>query len=239
MRLLRTLFLLLALVASCPAAETTYPYPLSIFPSSTMIASQFQSEITAAGTIATSLLGISADGTNVWFTFANSLPGAELDALQGASYPSPVGGLIAAHNSTAPVAGLEIFYPVDSPDTDGTYRVISVGTDGSIEFSFYVPNFVRDVKALTVVGISSAAAAGAAKDIDLASEYGAVGEARDANSASSAAATYTLPADKVIFELNALPVFADLESGDYAGLSVQHNTIGGAVSYLGVRLKYE
>lgn len=233
------LFISLTFAAICQAAETTYTYPLVDFPSDTVVASTFKDEIDGAGGITTTLVGISADGTNVQVTFEDALSSGELDVLRGADYPAPVGGLIAAHDSSVPVSGFEIFFPADLPNASGSYKVADVGTNGSLEFSFHIPSHVRTIKEIALVGISSTAAEGASKDIDLASEYGSIGEAKDIHSETSTAATYTLPADKVLFELDALPVFSNLAAGDSGGLKVTHNTIGGTVSYLGVRVKCE
>lgn len=135
--------------------------------------------------------------------------------------------------------GLErsIIFLGDLNANDGTYRVHNIGTNGTHRFSFSVPEEAGAIVAVRMVGWATAAGAvGAGKDIDLFSEYGADGEAKDFNAESDITTTYTIPAVDELFTINLLTVFSALAAGDRAGIRIDHMGIGGNVAYLGVEL---
>jgi len=146
------------------------------------------------------------------------------------------GGWVLEDKSTG--ATKEIFYFADLASNDGAYRVRNILTNGSFRFDFKVPHDFTSLVTLALVGWPEPGAAGAGKDIDLTSEYGSVGELRNNHSESDVGSTYNLGATDVIFELDISGVFSSLAAGDYAGLLVSHNSIGGTVHYLGIRLRY-
>jgi hypothetical protein len=132
----------------------------------------------------------------------------------------------------------EIFYIADTVANDGSYRVRNIGSAGAFRFDFKVPHDFSSLVSLVLVGWPESGAAGPGKDIDLTSEYGAVGEARNQHSESDTTSTYDLGSTDVIFELDISGVFSVLAANDYAGVLVDHNGVGGVVHYLGIRLRY-
>ena len=136
----------------------------------------------------------------------------------------------------------EIFISgTDYSDNNGDYRVISLSQNGSQRFTFHIPNDFASLTSIKLIGIPSAGAAGAAKDIDLSSEYGAIGEASNNFTESDIATTYDLTGTSgeitEVLDLNV--VLSSLAAGQFIGVFVDHNGIGGAIDYLGVKLIYK
>ena len=132
----------------------------------------------------------------------------------------------------------EYFTPADPDTAHGTYRARSVASGGSHQFNFKVPHNFESIASLVIVGYPTAGAAGTGKDIDLTSEYGALGQSKAVHTESDTTATYDLGTTDVIFELDLAPVFTSLAAGDYCGILVDQQVVGGTVYYLGIRLRY-
>lgn len=137
-------------------------------------------------------------------------------------------------------ADKEIFFTgSDYANNLGDFRTRSVGATGSQRFTFIVPYDFIALTSLVLVGIVSSGAAGSARDIDLTSDYGAIGEAYNNNSESDTTSTYDLTGyDNEFYELDISSVFSSIAAGDYCGLFVDHKGIGGAIDYIGIKLKY-
>lgn len=105
--------------------------------------------------------------------------------------------------------------------------------------TFSVPHDFVSIINLSLIGIISAGAAGASKDIDLNSSYGTVGESYIQHVQSDTLTLYNFTglADKWA-EINIAPLFASLSANDHCGLLINHNGIGGAIYYLGINLRY-
>ncbi len=134
----------------------------------------------------------------------------------------------------------EIFYAGTNYGANaGDYRTVSVATNGTQNFTFRVPHDFNSLIALVMVGFAGAGAAGAGKDIDLFSDYGATGEQFDNNSESDTTSTFTLGAVALeLFEYDISSVFSALAANDYAGIQIDHNAVGGNTDYIGLRLRY-
>lgn len=151
-----------------------------------------------------------------------------------------VGKISSAWLPGSAVGPREIFLPgTDYNSNLGERRVRSVGGTGAHRFSFYVPFDFASLLELYLVGICSAGAAGPGKNIDLYSEYAALGQLRTTHAQASTLPTYdfTGQADRVV-QINLAPVFSFLAAGDYCGLQVDHLGIGGGIDYLGIRMRY-
>ena len=128
---------------------------------------------------------------------------------------------------------------VQGPDTLGNRPTKRVGASASGEFAFQVPVNYGSVISLVLLGIPQVAAAGAGKDIDIAADYAAAGETRTQHTANDTTTVYDLTGKgDVLWELDISGLFGSLAAGDWAGLKVTHNAIGGAIDYLGIRLTY-
>lgn len=120
----------------------------------------------------------------------------------------------------------------------GNRRVRSIGATASFNFSFDFPLDFGSIVDLVAVVIGSAGTVGVGKDIDLTSEYGKVGEARNNHAESDTTSTYTLPGLDAVATLDLSGVFSTPEAGDSAGVNIDHNSIGGTMYYQAIRLRY-
>lgn len=117
----------------------------------------------------------------------------------------------------------------------GDWRGNGTGSNGSQNFSFRVPDDFGSLVSLELIALATGS--NAAADIDLNSDYGAVGESDTTHSESDTTSTYNITQD----EVNAMDisgVFSSIAAGDYCGLMVTHNAIGHVNGYLGILLKY-
>lgn len=165
--------------------------------------------------------------TAAGFTAANVddlLDGSDADAL---------------HTHATLLNTREIFFPADVATDLGDYRVRNVGGNGTHRFNFKAPHDFTTITALVLVGAPSAGAAGASKDIDLSSDYGGIGELTNVHSESDTATVYDLTGTSGEWtEIDISGVFSSLAAGDFCGLQVNHMGIGGAIDYIGIRLRY-
>ena len=133
----------------------------------------------------------------------------------------------------------EVFYNADY-DTDlSDFRVQTVGTSSAQRFTFFVPHDFISLTSAVLVMIPDANAAGSGKDIDLDSDYGKIGESRNNHSESDTTTIYDFTGKNNQFtEIDISGILSLLAALDYVGIRVTHNTIGGALRYLGIRLRY-
>ena len=123
---------------------------------------------------------------------------------------------------------------------EGDYRSFSIGTSGNRNFTFFIPADFSTLVSLHAIGIPSVGAAGVGKDIDLSSEYGTLGEASNFHSETDTTTVYDLTGTSgqltQIVDLSI--VLSSVSAGDYMGINIDHNGIGGAIDYLGIKLIY-
>lgn len=138
--------------------------------------------------------------------------------------------------------GISKFYfqPTDPTNQDrDTYRVINVGTNQEFNFNFLVPSdFNALVNIVALAAADDAGAAGSGKDIDLESNYGGLGESIFTHNEIDNTSTYTIPNPPELFALDLSSVFSSLVAGDFCSVLIDHNGIGGEVSYFGIWLEY-
>lgn len=187
-------------------------------------------EINVAG-----LSGVLADAQN-----ANQLQGRDVSAVAPAD-----GQLLAWVNAatewqpvTGPTNSVCIYYPAQYDTNYLNYRVQNVAGTGSWRFTFHVPIDLGTVLNLCLAGIPQTGAGGAGKDIDLSSSYATVGEPANTHAETDTTSTYDLGTVGDIVLVDLTSVFSALSANDYCGVLVDHNSIGGTVSYFGVLLNY-
>jgi hypothetical protein len=141
--------------------------------------------------------------------------------------------------AAAPGVSKTLFIPADHDANLGDYRVRSVPGTGAHRFNVMFPTDLTTLNECKLVGIPSAAAAGSGKDIDLLSDYGAIGELYNQHSESDTTTTYdfTGKTDKLV-QIDLMPVLSAVAAGDLAGIQVDHNSIGGSMFYLGIVMRY-
>jgi hypothetical protein len=117
----------------------------------------------------------------------------------------------------------------------GDFETLSQASNGSGRMTFSVPDDFVSLVSVAMVAIP--AGTNAAANIDLTSDYGAVGEAFNNHSESDAAITFNLVTNTMT-EMDVSSVFSSLAAGDKCGLFFNHQGIGITVHYLGVKLRY-
>lgn len=147
------------------------------------------------------------------------------------------GNLLTITNS-AP-ATKHIFYVINTDANVGDFRVRSVGAAGNFRITFLVPHDFTSLVSIGLVGIPTAGAAGAARDIDIESDYATFGEIYNTNSETNTTITYNLTgtADRIT-SLDISSVFTGIAANDLCGFFFTHNAIGGTINYLGIVLRY-
>lgn len=127
------------------------------------------------------------------------------------------------------------FFQADCNGNFGTYRVRSLGSVGAFRFNFHVPADFDTLVGISLIGQANAAVV--AGDIDLTSEYGAVGESASNHTETDTTSTYNFNINELT-KLDLSSVFSSLAAGDYAGVFVDHNGVGTTINYLGILLEY-
>lgn len=131
-----------------------------------------------------------------------------------------------------------VFIPAEYSANYNNMRARAIAATGSYRFNFNVPGDMVTLTSLELVGIPVSGAGGTGKDIDLTSNYGAIGESATIHTESDTTSTYNLGTDNNIISYSIASVFTNLAAGDFCGVFVDHKGIGGTVNYLGIRLIY-
>jgi hypothetical protein len=147
------------------------------------------------------------------------------------------GRITAAANGSSGGGGEQFFAP-DTNTNQLTYRGRSLGSSANFNFTFSVPDDFTSLNDLVMVLINSGGVTGV-QDIDLESNYAAVGESEAQNNETNLAFTvdFTGTANEIV-EYDISSVFTALAAGDRCSINVNHQGIGGSLVYLGVRLRY-
>ena len=132
-----------------------------------------------------------------------------------------------------------MFFPSDYGDYVGDYRTKPITTSGEYRFNFRTPSNYVSLVSLKLVGIVSSGAAGDGKNIDIQSDYAAIGEPPTTHSESDSTSTYNGLTANQWYGLDISGLFDSLAAGDNGGIYVKHNAIGGDIDYIGVILKYK
>jgi hypothetical protein len=139
----------------------------------------------------------------------------------------------------APSAVGHRFTPVAPDNNRGEFPVANVTTNGEVRFVFHIPDDFGNIIGAFVLGIPATGAPGAGKDIDIFSNYGQMGtEQYNTHASSNTVATYTVGAVGLLWQLDISGILSSISPDDVVGIRVKHNTIGGAIDYIGVHLDY-
>ncbi|NJR73227.1 MAG: hypothetical protein HC773_05145 [Scytonema sp. CRU_2_7] len=90
---------------------------------------------------------------------------------------------------------------------------------------------------VSAVLIMTPGATNATADIDLDSNYGAIGQSPTTHVESNSVLTYNITAG-IKFGINIATVLTNLGAGDTGGVLVTHNGIGGTSEYEGILIRY-
>lgn len=130
----------------------------------------------------------------------------------------------------------EVFFRAVGNTVANGYSTTPITTNGNATFTFAVPSNFTTLVSASLICFS--AATGTGKNVDLSSTYGALNESRAAHTGTDTTSTYTFPTAGTIFAISMNSVFTSLGAGDFCGVTVTQNAVGGTTSVLGVRLQY-
>lgn len=148
---------------------------------------------------------------------------------------------IARYNDVAGGGNKVIFLSGTNYDgNEGNYRIKALAATGAQRFAFYMPDELNSIVSFKAIGIVSAGAAGASRDIDLSSDYGTIGEASNQHTESDTGSTYdyTGKSGQLAEVLDLTAVLSLVSAGDYMGIFIDHKGIGGSIDYIGFKLVY-
>lgn len=130
----------------------------------------------------------------------------------------------------------EVFFNATDYNVNvGDFRMRSIGGTASHRFTFAVPDDFVSLTSLELLAVSNGTNTG--RDIDISSDYGAVGENYFNHSETDTTSTY----DFTVNEITALDIsgiYSSLAAGDFCGLFVDHNSVGFGINYLGIKMVY-
>lgn len=137
------------------------------------------------------------------------------------------------------VAALRVFqHPLGSHNSQiGDYDVLNISSNGDGNISFIIPDDFTALTSAELIGIPDGFA-NATANIDLDSSYAAVGEDFETHQESDVSSTYNIPVSDQVFALDISSVLSSLSAGDCVGMTIDHNTIGGSVGYIAIKLVY-
>jgi len=142
--------------------------------------------------------------------------------------------------STTPIVKEVFLSSTNYANDNSDYRTKAVSATGGARFTFKIPDDFNSLTSIYLIGQVSVGAAGSGKNIDLSSDYGAAGEALNQHSETDTTTTYDFTGysgqNNSIIDLSV--VLSSLAAGDYVGIFVDHNAIGGGIDYLGIKLLY-
>jgi hypothetical protein len=129
----------------------------------------------------------------------------------------------------------ERFFQMETASNYGNYRTRALGTGGTFNFNFVVPNDFVSLVSLEAIGIPNTSFT--TKNIRFASNYGQVGELYTIHSETDNAKNYS-GVQNVLLAVDISSVFTALAAGDMCGVNILHVTLGTTIDYLGIRLRY-
>jgi len=167
----------------------------------------------------------------------NIEPLAEVNNISDPDAATLTGGgnADALHVHSVASAIKEFFHPANPSTNFGNYRVRAVATNGNHNFNLMVPSDFASLVSVEMIFISGGTFV--AQNIDLSSEYGAIGEQNDNHAETDVAFTTSGTADET-GSYSLASVLSSLAAGDFVGINIDHQGIGTSLNYLGIRLIY-
>lgn len=118
----------------------------------------------------------------------------------------------------------------------GDYNTTQLWAGGGDEqFTFSIPSDFSSLVSLHAILIPGAT--DGTWDIDLDSDYGAIGEQYDNHSQADNATTYALTLGQ-LYALDLSPVFTNIAAGDFCGVTITNNDGSDDLYVIGIRLIY-
>jgi hypothetical protein len=131
------------------------------------------------------------------------------------------------------------FFNVEPNANLGNHRVRNIAGTGGHRFEFRIPDDFLSLNSLSLICVPGSGTDGSGKDIDLHSDYFSSNEAYNNHTESDTTSTYDFTGQlNKGTELDVTAVFTNISAGDKCGLFVDHNSIGGTISYIGIEIDY-
>lgn len=175
------------------------------------------------------LVKVSADDTTANFLLAKlaATPGVLINELNpGGNEQAQIGSEKA------------IFMQPDFGGNQLNYRIRNLGGNGNFNFNIRAPfDFVTLISCQAIFFNRSASNDG--NLIDIESNYGALGEQADNTIESDTLnVTFsTFPVER-LGALDLSSILTSLAAGDFVGINIDHNGLGGSLDYIGLLLRY-
>jgi hypothetical protein len=135
------------------------------------------------------------------------------------------------------------FIQAETASALGNRRDRSIGGSGSFNFNFILPSDFSSFGVgggVWVLGFPGTGAPGTLKNIDLTLENdGGIGTLRNLHTNSDTISTYTIPAVDILFSTPIHQLITNAIAGVTGGVNINHNAIGGSISYIGILIKYQ
>ena len=160
------------------------------------------------------------------------------DGLDHAVATDAISGFMSAADKTRLDRIRSVFFLVNANagTAKGDYNTVSVGQNGSIDFTFAFPENMASIVSVHVHCIPNGNGVNRSFDLDV--DYASVGQDYKTHSASAPGTLFSFVANEMTkFELTSL--FGSAVGGDIAGVLIDHNVIGSTLNYLGIELEYE
>lgn len=122
-----------------------------------------------------------------------------------------------------------------TPIADGNHVGLSISANGVGNAEFAIPEDFKSLESLEL--ILTAAQVHAAADIDLLSDYGAVGESPSIHSEADLISTYAL-VPGVLLSIDLSSVFTLIQANDICGLEINNTGVNGGTVILSIRMRY-
>ena len=173
---------------------------------------------------------------------------AGADGVDGAVGPpgpaGPVGpiGPAGADGADGTYGRQSVFFPSETNSSHGPYPTLALNTNSSGGFSFNVPEDFGTLVSIEVIGIPTGGAASAARNIDISSVYGTIGESFDFHTDADTAITFDLSGTEdqlYAFDVGSVFDSEALSAGDFGAVEMEHNSVGGIIDYIGILLVYD
>jgi hypothetical protein len=130
------------------------------------------------------------------------------------------------------------FMATDYANTTGDFRSRRIGATGAHEFTFPIPPDFSSLVSCDAIGIYLGSG-GSGKQIDLYSDYGALGEDYNQHDESDIGTLFdfTGKSNKIV-DVDISSVLSSIAAGDYVGVHIDHKGIGDSIDYIYIKLVY-
>ena len=167
-----------------------------------------------------------ATGASAWARLAKGTALQYLRMNAGATAPE----------WTSFTATKELWSSVGAPNTTIGDFISHNVYNGTIAYiSFKVPHDFTTITSAEIILVATTSNATA--NYDVASDYGAIGEAYNTHSEADAATTYNVTLNQ-LYALDISGILTAIAADDYVGISLTNNIVAEACYVIGLRLKY-